>query len=609
MSAYNKDNPAATVQQLVEALNKEFPKASKKDKSSTKDTLARYRIALDLFSKTYREQDWHVKAFADYVLMIPVSLVESIKKELSQQLNRIPTDKEITLASGIVEPQSKSVENFHAVKVGDEFVVKRLAFQDALNKIFVKKDVYKGQSLVPQWVVYAVGHGDIKPQKVAGFQQEDFIALINFLNTRIETKLFSYTSCFSGGMNASALYNDLKSYVKSYKSVDFPIVIEALTDATTSGTGPRVPLSDFTAADITQDKLGLALKFSAPVDFTTFVTRISEEGADLQDALSPIMPGLKQGRAGSLENTPQVLLPGLPWFYLLDMHKKTYAITRVMGETRLEPLRVSNIEKQRGGPIEALLLYAPYVEFPIIFDAPREIQPQLISMIPGNAVHVLEKVFYKTKIAVELASEEFISQCLRFHYSSKIRKYIWIKKFYGLTEDQQRLVGEFREIPDNVLTNLILDLGKRVAFVTSETIGVRKIKVDEHHKLERTTVFDESENVVHPLQRDSNYVERYQFLIDKIPDLRQSFNLGKLVQTRRTERRPEEIALATKQLFTAIEKADIQAVKKALRRGADAQAKNEQGKTVREFIFALQIKALNNKTLFEKYDEMYPLLP
>ncbi len=98
------------------------------------------------------------------------------------------------------------------------------------------------------------------------------------------------------------------------------------------------------------------------------------------------------------ETTPQIKLPGLDWFSVINADKNIVQIGSILASKRgNRPLDI--VKFFRNEP-RILLLYAPNIPFELIINS-KNLQ-SIVSMLPGNALHMIEKVTSKSSPRVVL---------------------------------------------------------------------------------------------------------------------------------------------------------------------------------------------------------------
>lgn len=245
-----------------------------------------------------------------------------------------------------------------------------------MSRIFVTNSDYHktGSAAVPTWSIFIAGHG-MMGGTVAGIVFAQFKQFLNFLEYKVNTKLLYYLSCYAAGIAHKALYENAESGVDTTYS--FAIITQALTDT--------VVFVPYTAFDISNGKLVI----KPPVSYTNFVSNVTTTDIIDFQTIDPFHT--KMGIAGF----PQVKFPGLPWFSILD-DDLFCTIGSTLAKTRAQSLSIANFFARKGKKAAPLgiLLYAEEIPFELIIDSKNMagIPPLIISMIPGNALHHINKI-------------------------------------------------------------------------------------------------------------------------------------------------------------------------------------------------------------------------
>ncbi len=257
-------------------------------------------------------------------------------------------------------------------------------FLDSLPRVFVTSGEYPiaQKKMVPHWSVYLTGHGSAEGT-IADLTLPQFQGFLSFLDIMIATRILVYNSCYAAGLNTQLLYADAESGVT--KTYSFPIITQALVDAPTS-----VPLPTIMSKQ--NMRTGeVEIMLNSRLGYNQFMQMITRPGAfNYYEIMAPLLG--RSEKKQELKNLPQIKLPGLPWFSVIDSQNKTVSIGAVMAKTRTAPLNVATFYKHRGIPAEPLgvLLYAHDIPFEIVVNTKQ--MPSMVSMIPGDAVHYLHKI-------------------------------------------------------------------------------------------------------------------------------------------------------------------------------------------------------------------------
>jgi hypothetical protein len=271
-------------------------------------------------------------------------------------------------------------------------------FIDLLNDIFVVNSEYpiNNKAAIPTWAFWATGHGHMH-HKIIGLPLPKFQMWLEFLNTKLNTKLLYYWSCYASGVNAEELYEDSKTSL--YETYPFVLITQALTDT---------PAATYAWDDLYIDQGKLSLKKSH--DYTNFVDMVtSSDTLDYRALVEPFAASLRWLKLGS---SPQIKFPGIPWFSVIHIDK-VVSVGSIMAKARTEPLDVAHFFKQGNGLVSLLgiLLYAQDVPFELVINtksADEYYVPTFVSMIPGNVVHHIKRISSHFNTADDILKQFFI---------------------------------------------------------------------------------------------------------------------------------------------------------------------------------------------------------
>jgi hypothetical protein len=228
-------------------------------------------------------------------------------------------------------------------------------FGDSLDEIFCKNFDYKNKNMnIPEWFLFINGHGDIN-YAIVHLSFDGFKKLLHFLENKINTRLFVIGSCYVAGVNVDKVYGEIKLETQQYYS--FPIIVQALNNVITYTRTYYIGLTDY--------------------DFVSFFKKAIGLEGHYSDIIKPISNDL-------IENTPQIKLPGIEWFSVLDADNKIVSIGSILAKTRdpEKPLNVVNFFKKNP---ELILLYADDIPFELIINSSRV--KAVISMVSAKEIN------------------------------------------------------------------------------------------------------------------------------------------------------------------------------------------------------------------------------
>lgn len=243
----------------------------------------------------------------------------------------------------------------------------------------------------PIWSLYMTGHGNMN-ESIVGLKLDDFKKLLDFLEHTINVRLLIYNSCYAAGLNTEIIYKDAKSAIQ--RTYSFAIITQAITDAPVAGLRVMVELS--------RDGRLTLETFENFADFLKEVT--SSEVVNYEKAATTIFPllpkeELKFSEAQVWGNIPQIKLPGIEWFSVMASRKDIVSIGSILAKTR-DPRKSLNVVNFFKTDPKAILLYAADIPFELVIDSKN--LEAIISMIPGDAVHVLKRISSSTKNPKEI---------------------------------------------------------------------------------------------------------------------------------------------------------------------------------------------------------------
>ena len=176
-----------------------------------------------------------------------------------------------------------------------------------------------------EWVIYLNGHSEYK-KNIATISLQQFPLFLDFCNSRINTALLVYSSCYAAGHNATSIYRELTS-AEGASVYSFPIVTQAITDApvrsrivTYKNGQLQFPynfnafISTFINQKETQD-LGLQAPSAAPAETTIYpeisasLTATSPEMSASPTATSPEMSASPTATSPEMSASPTATSP------------------------------------------------------------------------------------------------------------------------------------------------------------------------------------------------------------------------------------------------------------------------------------------------------------
>jgi len=363
---------------------------------------------------SFNPQEWLIKKVnSDLLLLIPLDYIEAMKKKHTPSFK--PTSMtETEYVVGLPIDHMETVSLIDYVKGYKPSAMADFGLMKSLATIFIPRTMYAKEKkllkivptdfFIPTWALYVSGHGSIK-KFVAGLSINGFKAILEFLETQITTKLLFYSSCYAAGVNASLIYTDVKSPI--FKSYPFAIVAAGLNDF------PVTTYREFASfrGDLGPGNINFKqreIKLKTHLDFVEFVRNVTTPGMLYTAVVAPIIwsdrhiPELAEFKVkrelllANIQTTPQIKLPGIPWFNVIDFDKKFVSLGKNLAIARTEDLDIVKFFRIQPWGI---LLYTNSIPFKLIIR--MRFLPFFISMAPGN-------MFKMAGIKVDVSLEEFL---------------------------------------------------------------------------------------------------------------------------------------------------------------------------------------------------------
>lgn len=355
--------------------------------------------------KVFKSDQWIIKKINDLLnLLIPISYLESLnidKERVKQFDNNIISDVELQLGLKVnhmetldYQSMKKKVGQFTYANLGTHFLsyfYKFLApkeseklefasyFINSLKDIFCEKFDYQKKSRdIPEWFIYISGHGSLM-HSVAYLNFEDFNKFLYFLDSKINTKLLTISSCYSGGANVNKIYGELK--LKTQKYFSFPIIIQALNNTAIFSLAPRVDMSAY---------IHNKIKLITDIDFINFFQKAKKMDGNYSEIIKFISPDF-------IQNTPQIKLPGIEWFSVIELDKKIVLIGSTLVKAR-DPQKSLDVVSFFKKEPKIILLYTDNIPFELVVNTLAVeyiismVPPQIIKEIPMPVFMRIKKI-------------------------------------------------------------------------------------------------------------------------------------------------------------------------------------------------------------------------
>ena len=311
----------------------------------------------------FKEDRWIIKKINNSLnLLIPVSYLDSLnimrdKVKKIGNVTHVISDVELQLGLKVNHMETvdyKTLSRPIYARVWNYFFGgSPLAdyFVDSLDNVFCKKDDYKSKNIDnPLWFIFLYGHGLIN-HSIADLSLNSFKKLLTFLENKVITKLLVIQSCYVAGVNTDIVYGEIKKGTQQYYS--FPIIVQGLNDVITFS---QMPELDCFIWNIKQK-----IQLRTSKDFADFLQRAKEGEGNYSEIIKPITEY-------PVESTPQIKLPGIEWFSVLDVDKIIVSIGSILAKTRDpdKPLDVISFFKKDP---QIILLYTDNIPFELKIDS------------------------------------------------------------------------------------------------------------------------------------------------------------------------------------------------------------------------------------------------
>ncbi len=289
-------------------------------------------------------------------IMDDPKVVSDVELRLGIKINHLPT---VTFYDLILK-----LENQEKFNSAETFMNNLYDASLKKSNIFCVRSDYVDQNFdLPLWSFYMMGHGTIR-KEIVGLTLNDFKKVLDFFANNIMTRLLVYSSCYAAGINIRLVYQEFSSDIQ--EAYPFTIITQVLTDA---------PASVFSV----KLKGGKLVTY---LDLKRFLLQTIESDAiDYFKLVKDLW--LKSSFSYDYRNTPQIKLPGLEWFSVID-HQKIASIGLVLVNTR-DSERPLDVNKFFGKRPEVLLIYSEDIPFELIINGKN--LNAIISMISASNLY------------------------------------------------------------------------------------------------------------------------------------------------------------------------------------------------------------------------------
>lgn len=346
---------------------------------------------------------WECYKVTDYYyLLIPQKYSEHCLKrnELAKSIQEY-TQKELALGlkvdhlERITEPLDVSLVSFEPNR-RPEF-----EFIKGLYDLFITFDDDLDNNYFYSWNIFLAGHGlnmqslyPNNPEKIeiiSNLSIAEFKNLLSFLNNKIKTEIFMYTSCYGAGKHLQ------EPYISDGKidCFNFPIIINNVSDTVSYTYGfysavlPTIKDGKFSFDYYTFDQKNNSwnYKFEFPINWKRFFSKINSfnKDADIDklcnkevwEFLGPLY----------IETLPNIRLRGTDSFMIYQPDTITKVSHLLVGlKTSLgQSLVIDNKNN--------VLLETTAIPVTLKIQADEGFAfPRIVSVVPGEATHYLEKL-------------------------------------------------------------------------------------------------------------------------------------------------------------------------------------------------------------------------
>jgi len=329
---------------------------------------------------SFNPERWIIKKISNSLnLLIPVNYLDSLNIDhntIKKYGTMALSDIELQLGFKVNHMETITSEQIH----NPQSVYNADYFIDALDTIFCKKSDYIQRKIdIPEWIIFINGHG-LTNETITGLTFSAIKKLLYFLEHTIIMQLLVAKSCYIAGVNTEKIYGKITSGTQQYYS--FPIIVQGLNDLATTAMMPDVDWAEW--------QFNKKIQLNIDIDFVSFLKKAKNLEGDYSEIIKPITLNV-------VENIPQIKLPGLEWFSVMEVNKKIVSIGSILAETRdpQKPLDVVSFFKKDP---EVILLYTDNIPFELKIHSNKV--KAMVSMVssgpwedkPDLVVHRIKKI-------------------------------------------------------------------------------------------------------------------------------------------------------------------------------------------------------------------------
>lgn len=553
----SKDNrPIEVLYNELEGAHKSALTIEDSDAKTNKEKLILKKHDILISKIAFKEDHWIIKKInTDLSLLIPVSYLDSLhinKKDLETYIQD-NTVSDIELRLGLKVNHMKTVDHSSItrpfyLRFSHYFGLSRHTHQfsnylvNSLHNIFcMKKDYNKKNINLPHWYICIDGHGLIN-DTIVNLSLYDFKKFLQFLDNEIITKLLVVDSCYVAGTNAEIIYGDIKSETQEFYS--FPIIIQGINDVVTFRARPSILKKDVISNNI--------IKVSSRINFVDFFEKAKKLEGKYDEIIKPIS-------LNYIENTPQIKLPGIEWFSVLEMDKKIVSIGSILAQMR-DPQKPLDIVAFFKKDPEIVLLQTNTIPFELKVNSYylRAIAPMVSSSFKrGDGVRTIYELpntqsSYRLKIANWLRRKMKIIRSTissRLKLKDPVQAIYRIKKISSSTHFFREMLrwfylfGSTGKVYKWLLIDELVDQNDTqikdvliVGIYKEGMIAYFKDKSNVIFKYNNDKTFDAIEKVIPGSDDDNYYQERINIIRNEYPTLNKKAEENKVLSPERIEK-------------------------------------------------------------------------
>lgn len=444
-------------------------------------------------------QNWLIKQIAHddgLIVLIPQSYFNTHKKFMGLTL----MDKDISTFRDTVLKLNTNTPEASTKKFINTYFLK------SFKMLFSKPSS-------TQWSIYLGGHGQIgETSMLAGLTLEDFSELLNFLNTKMYTKLLMYSSCYSAGRHQTFIYQEILKTEDSYKIKEytFPIISFSIAENPT-----LVPL------DLSFGNFVKASTSNDPILYTQLITAFIPSMSSLFDKSTATIP--LSTLMENLLNFPLIRPPQSSYFIPAT---RIIQINENLVEAR-EPDKPLDLKTFRKRSIDGkylssyhddkspiyVLLKTSFVSFPLILN---DLQGRLLFLADRkSSMYVFKKI---------ISNEPFVVLKNKM-YEVNVA---FVEHFVAMSFTEQNFLIQELEIRNNdtkttfrnvyIETKLNTQIGVETELKERQALKIPwqlSFTTYDNKKYQATDTADDSEKVIaHEINND--YLADQKFIIDMI---------------------------------------------------------------------------------------------